>query len=253
MNNLYEGDFCQKHPTNSEQEACDKAEHCVLYKVFGKIADAALRKKWFDKCEESKLLDVLRCRKIYTSSNKDDNLNNTFTEVIENNIEDDKQQKQIEIKTKDIDVFENDCERYSDDLPPMICTTSYGECPVEYRHDGILDYTFESRSKKRNFYIKFYKDQNLLDKSKKWTPTPFNCTPISIPYTVGISAGAVLFIGAILFFAYAILINLRDKREYERFLEMQKNAFVGFDESKPTIYKGTSSVKKRLSRMSFKK
>jgi len=257
INNNYAGEFCQKHPTKSDQEACDKAEHCVLFKVFGKTVDAAQREEWFQKCKDSKLRDVLRCRKIYTSSNKDDNLNNTFTEDIENSIDDnlgdDEQQKQIDIKTKDMDVYENDCEKYSNDLPKIHspCTTSYGGCTVEYYHDGILDYTYQSRKKKKNFYIRFFEDQNLLDKEKRWTP--INCTSFSLAYTVGITVGVLLFIGAVLFFTYAILINLRDKWEYERFLEMQKGAFDGFDEEKPTIYKGTSSVKQRLSRMSLKK
>jgi len=255
----YKGDFCQKHPTNADKDACKKAEKCVLYKIFGKDVGESQKAAWLADCKANKLLDMLRCKKIYTDPNKQTpkiNNNTLPLDVEEEDIDFDDEGKEIpkDIKKEDKDLYENDCDTYEGEIPNhhSPCSAKFAGCSFDYHHDGILDYSYNNKDKPKNIYIRLYEDPTLPPSTKKkWSP--IKCSSFSLEYTVGITVGVLLFIGAVLFFAYAILINLRDKWEYERFLALQKGAFDGFDENQKTIFQGAdSSLKQRVSRMSFR-
>ena len=126
----------------------------------------------------------------------------------------------------------------------------FATCYIDVRHDalgGLNDYTLNNYWKKKNMYIIYDQEGNPVIQCPE---------KIDMTLLMGSAGGAGLFLFLIGFLSFCIVINLRDRREYKRFIAEQEEVWGKGNVKGNKLHKEKSSmrqsIKNRMSRVSFK-
>jgi len=232
-----EGQFCQKSKGRNEDDAtCDRLAPCILLDVYKNDPEVkeSYKTSWKEECKEK---ERYSCFVVFntTKNGTEDNLINLGDQTI-----DDTNEIKTTCKVED---------GVDDGLKKCSVPVQFNTCYMDVRHDatkGLNDYNSNNWWKMNNLYV-------IYDNKKPQLLCP---TKINMALLMGSAGGAGLFLFIIGFLTFCIVINMRDRKEYKRFMAEQEEVWGKGDVKGNKLHKEKSSmrqsIKNRMSRVSFK-
>lgn len=152
----------------------------------------------------------------------------------------------------DTNEIKTDCnveDSVDDGLKKCSIPVQFNTCYMDVRHDatkGLDDYNSNNWWRMNNLYV-------IYDNKKPQLLCP---TKVNMALLMGSAGGAGLFLFIIGFLTFCIVINMRDRKEYKRFMAEQEEVWGKGDVKGNKLHKEKSSmrqsIKNRMSRVSFK-
>jgi len=238
-----EGQFCQKTKgVNEDDPTCDRLAPCILLDVYKNDPAPEIetyKSKWEDKCKDKMRYS---CFVVFNNTK-----NGTDDELI--NLGDQTNQGGNDIKSSCS--IEEKGSFDEDGLKKCSINVEFNSCYIDVRHNalkGLNNYNSDNYLRRNNLYV-------IYDDNKPQLLCP---TKVNMALLMGSAGGAGLFLFIIGFLSFCIVINMRDRKEYKRFIAEQEEVWGQGNVKGNKLHKEKSksgmrqSIKNRISRVSFK-
>jgi len=241
-----EGYFCQQERNVNEDDlTCERLAPCILLDVYkhDTSVEESYKKTWERNCKENERYSCF----IIVNSTRHENEGNTDITGLEDGPTN--ETETFGIKTNCKEDFSGGSANVNG-LKKCSIPVDFKSCYIDVRHDateGLNDYNIENYWRKNNLYVTF-------DNTER--PQLLCPEKINMGLLMGSAGGAGLFLFIVGFLSFCIVINIRDRREYKRFIAEQEEVWGQGNVHGNKLHKERSSmrqsIRNRMSRVSFK-
>jgi len=241
-----EGYFCQQERNvNEDERTCERLAPCILLDVYkhDQTVEESYKKTWEKNCKEN---ERYSCFIVVNNTRHDKEGNNTEIGGLDDGPTDETETFAVKTNCKE----EKGGSSNANGLTKCSIPVDFKSCYIDVRHDateGLNDYNFENHWRKNNLYVTF----DSTDRPQLLCPEKLN-----MGLLMGSAGGAGLFLFIVGFLSFCIVINIRDRREYKRFIAEQNEVWGQGNVHGNKLHKERSSmrqsIRNRMSRVSFK-